>query len=206
VTGPNGHPTGTNELAHLSDADLAGYLDHDLAPYERRRVETHIDGCATCRGELVALSRVVHGEPASAQRPPRSRRWWIPAAAAAAVVALLVPRLTTNAPRVDETPRTRRVIDTDGRPRLAIVSPIDGTSVGGPVIFTWRAGGTADAYTIVVMTESGEPIWTTTTSDTTIALPDSVTLHPGRYFWRVDGIGNGIAATTTVHRIEVPAR
>ena len=204
MTGPNGRPTNADRIAHLSDADLAGYLDRDLTPEERRHVETHIDRCATCRGELSALSRVVHAESRDQRRPGRGRRWWIPAAAAAAVVALLAPRLTTNAPDADLAPRTRRVIDSDGRPHLTIVSPTDGAVTGRPFVFTWRAGS-ADVYRIVVVTESGEVVWSTDTSDTTVALPDSVLLQPGRaYFWHVDGIGNGIAATTGSHRLEVP--
>ena len=207
MTGPNGHPIRVDEAGHLSDADLAGYLDRDLTPEERRHVETHIDRCATCRGELIALSRVVHGEPTSERRRPGlGRRWWIPAAAAAAVVALLAPRLTTKAPDAETAPRTRRVIDSDGRARLAVVSPSDGAAPEGQLLFTWRAGS-ADIYRIVVLTESGDLVWSTDTSDTTVALPDSVSLQPGRaYFWHVDGIGNGIAATTGSHRLEVPRK
>ena len=206
MTGPNGRPTKADGVAHLSDADLAGYLDHDLTPDERRNVETHIDRCATCRGELIALSRVVHAKSTEPQRSGLRARWWIPAAAAAAVIALLAPRLTMRTPDVESIPRTRRVIDVEGRPGLAIVSPSDGAVTGGPLVFTWRAGS-ADVYRITLLTESGDPVWTTDTSDTTVALPDSVPLQPGRaYFWRVDGIGNGIAATTGVHRLEMTAK
>ena len=206
MTDPSGRPTQADGFAHLSDADLAGYLDHDLPPEERRHVETHLDQCESCRGELVALSRVVHGESSVARRPALRRRWWIPAAAAAAVIAVLAPRLTTRAPDVDTAPRTRRVIDTDGRPRLTIVSPSDGAATDGPLVFTWRAGS-ADVYRIFVLTESGDVVWSTDTSDTTVALPDSVPLQAGRaYFWRVDGIGNGIAATTGGHRFEIPPK
>jgi hypothetical protein len=206
VTDPNGRPTTVNGFAHLSDADLAGYLDHDLTSDERRRIETHIDQCATCRAELVALSRVVHGDSREQRRPGLARRWWIPAVAAAAVVALLAPHLTTRPSEVDTAPRTRRVIDADGRPRLEIVSPGDGATSGGRLVFTWRAAS-ADGYRIVVLTESADPVWTTDTGDTTVALPESVSLQPGHaYFWRVDAIGNGIAATTGNHRFEIPDR
>ena len=63
----------------------------------------------------------------------------------------------------------------------------------------------ADFYRIALLTETGDPVWTADTGDTTIVLPDSVSLQPGHaYFWRVEGIGNGIAATTGVHRIQIP--
>jgi hypothetical protein len=123
----------------------------------------------------------------------------MPAAAAAVAAAILLPRLTSNPPPADSAQRTRRVTDTEGRSRLAIVSPTDGVIARAPLMFTWRSA-TADVYRIVLETDNGGPVWTADTPDTTIALPDSVSLNPGRaYFWRVDAIGNGIAATTGAH-------
>ena len=118
--------------------------------------------------------------------------------------ALLMPRLTRNEAEPDAPRPTRRVSDTDGRSRLAIVSPGEGSIASDPRTFIWRAGS-ADVYRIYVLTESGGAVWTAETNDTTIALPDSVSLQSGRaYYWRVDGIGNGIAATTGSHRLQIP--
>jgi len=205
VTGPTGRPTESNGLPHLSDAELAGYLDHDLAPDERRRVEAHVDQCAACRGEMVAVSRITHPEPTTvSQRPTRRRWWWMPAAAAAVVVGLALPRLTSNAPSPDAPQRARRVTDTDGRARLTIVSPANDITVKAPVVFTWRAVN-ADVYRISVLTESGDPVWIMDVGDTTVTLPDSVSLQRGHaYFWHVDAIGNGIAAQTPTYRLQVP--
>lgn len=206
MTGPNGQPTELNKLAHLSDAELAGYLDHDLSADERRRVETHIDQCATCRREIVSLLPITHpGQGSASQSTRRQGRWWIPAAAAAVVAAALtLPRLTSNVPGPDVPQRARPVTEAGGPSRLDIVAPADDATVGRRVIFTWRSAN-ADVYRIVVLTESGVPVWTTDTGDTTIALPASVTLQGGQaYFWRVEAIGNGIAATTGVHRLQIP--
>ena len=134
MTGPSGRPIEANGFEHLSDAELAGYLDHDITPEERRRVETHIDQCAPCRSELVALSRITHADTAARTVPPRRHRWWIPAAAAATIGALLVPRLTIHEPAPDTPTRTRRIGETDGRSRLAIVSP-DGVSAMAEQVF-----------------------------------------------------------------------
>ncbi len=38
---------------------LSAYLDEALAPEERRLVDTHLEGCAACRRELVALRETV---------------------------------------------------------------------------------------------------------------------------------------------------
>jgi anti-sigma factor RsiW len=43
-------------VTHLSEEFLDRYLDDDLAPEERARVDGHLAGCATCRAELAALA------------------------------------------------------------------------------------------------------------------------------------------------------
>jgi len=207
VTGPNGHPTEINGLAHLSDAELAGYLDHDLSDAERRRVETHIDECAACRREIVALLPITHpGESPDTRIVHRPRRWWIPAAAAAVIAAMAVPRLTRNAPGPDVPQRARPVPEAGSRSRLAIVAPADDATVAGPLVFTWRSTN-ADTYRIVLLTDDGAPVWTKDTGDTIATLPDSVTLEADRaYFWQVEAIGNGIDVTTAFHRLQTPRK
>jgi len=207
VTGPNGRPTEASELVHLSDAELAGYLDHDLSADERRRVETHIDACPECRREVVALLPITRpGEPSEVRNVRRQRRWWIPAAAAAVVAALALPRLTRTVPDPDVPQRARRVTEAGGLSRLATVSPADDATIGGRIVFAWRSTN-ADVYRIDVLTTSGNPVWTTDTGDTTVTLPDSIALQAGQaYFWRVEAIGNGISAVTGVHRLQIPLR
>ena len=208
MTGPTGRPTEADGLVHLSDAELAGYLDHDLSVDERRRVETHIDACPACRREVIAMLPITHpGEsPVGVKSVPRQRRWWIPAAAAAAIVAAVaLPRLTRPVPGPDIPQRAPRVTEAGGRSHLAIVAPVDNATVGGRIVFTWRSTN-ADLYRIAILTvDSGDLVWTTDTNDTTITLPGSVALHASQtYFWRVDAIGNGIAAESGAHRFQTP--
>ena len=206
MTTPDGHATNRDGLAHLSDGELAGYLDHDLTPDERHRAETHIDECASCRREMIALSRITRANVPAGKAGAHRVRWWMPAAAAAVVVALALPSLTSNARLPGSTERAPRVADTDGRPRFTIVSPADDSTATAPLVFTWRAA-TADVYRISVLAEAGEPVWTAETNDTTIALPDSISLETGRvYFWYVEGIANGIVASTGIHRLQVNSR
>ncbi len=204
MTGPTDRPTEANELAHLSDAELAGYLDQDLTLDERRRVETHFDVCARCRGEAVALSRITLPVSTTADQRPARRQWpWLAAAAAAIMVGVLLPRLTNDSPSPDGVQRARRVTDTSGRSRLTLVSPANDITVQTPVTFTWRSAN-ADVYRIYVFTRTGDEVWIRETADTTIALPDSVALQSGvTYFWRVDAIANGITATTDPYRLQV---
>jgi putative zinc finger protein len=209
VTESSRHSAG-NGLVHLSDAEIAGYLDRDLSPEERRRVETHVDECAACRGELVSVSRITQPVPVShGVVVTGKKRWWLPAAAAAAVVAALaLPNLTSNPRGPDTALRSRRIPDGTSGSRFAVVAPADDTTVGSAaLVFTWHAAAAADVYHFDLTTDSGDPVWTKDTGDTSVALPDSVPLQSGRaYFWSVEAIGNGISATTNMHRLRIARR
>jgi hypothetical protein len=210
---------------HLSDGAIAGYLDHVLDPDERRRVESHLDACAECRREVIEAMRVAdsyeapvakHGAPPGQDEvtrgvsAPRSRAWRGRAvlaggalmAAGLAGVLLLRPAVSPPEPSAVRGPKALR--DDDGQARIRTVHPAEGATVSAHAIaFVWRPTG-ADAYRLVLLTESGDPVWTHETADTSAALPAGVTLRPGEsYFWRVDAIADGIAATTGVHRLQV---
>jgi hypothetical protein len=48
-----------------------------------------------------------------------------------------------------------------------------------------------------IVNESGEPVYSTDTQDTSVVVPQSVELEPeANYFWRVEGSRNGIESTT----------
>jgi len=52
-------PLGKPERAHVDVDTLSAYLDHQIAPAERARVEGHLANCAACQGELDGLRRTV---------------------------------------------------------------------------------------------------------------------------------------------------
>jgi anti-sigma factor RsiW len=55
------------------DTDLSAYIDGELAPIDRARVEAHLDGCDRCRarlGELRATASLISALPSA--RPSRS--------------------------------------------------------------------------------------------------------------------------------------
>lgn len=78
---------------------LSAYLDHELSPAERGRVEEHLRGCAECRAVLADLRDIVVAAPLYEGAPPTTDLW--PALAArlgdARVVAL--PSRTAATPR-----------------------------------------------------------------------------------------------------------
>jgi|ERR1041385_133048 hypothetical protein len=197
------------EPGHLTEAQLAGYLDRDLNRDERRRVEAHLDDCPVCRAELAAVARLAESSRADipVAESPRGRvgrlRWplVVGGALAAGLAAAVLFRPTDAGPgrQPARAPDFR-----EGRARLDIVSPAPDSAVtASSLVFTWR-GSAGDLYRVTVLSESGEPLWTGDTADTSVALPAGVVLLPGRsYFWRVDGIADGIAASSGVHRLRI---
>lgn len=216
---------------HLTEREIAGFLDRDLVAAERRVVEEHLDRCAGCRRELAAVARLVDSPAGIAERgaygaglPPaaepagersagraagRRRRSWaapVAALAAAAVAAILLvgpdPDPTPTAPVIRAPARA----DVNARPGgIEVASPAERIQASGaPVAFVWRPSGATDIYRFSLLAEGGEPIWSAETADTTVSLPASATLEPGRtYFWRVDAIADGVVLTTGVRRLEV---
>jgi len=87
---------------------------------------------------------------------------------------------------------------------VAAAAPADGATI--PVrgaAFAWHRTST-DTYRVTVLTQTGEPVWSQETPDTSVTLPAAVVLEPGRtYFWRVDAIADGIAATSGPQRFLV---
>jgi len=194
---------------HLTDEDISGYLDGDASADQRHRIEAHIESCAECRAALVDVMRAVDSAP-SAERPipttnddsgkTRGRPGWITGsigvAAAAGIVALMFFRSDGAATR-RESQRAPAVSAADARPRIVVLAPAENSSLDRErVSFAWRGTG-ADAYKVFVTTQAGDPVWTGTTADTTIALPADILLRRGTmYFWHVDAVTSGISASS----------
>jgi hypothetical protein len=140
---------------------------------------------------------------AAAASPTRTgKRWRALAsvgalAAAAAVVAVLFTDRSASEDAVAPRIRDAAITADEGRQRIAVVSPPESATVSArSAVFSWRATG-ADLYRFTLLSESGEPVWTHETADTTLRLPASVfPSREGAYFWRVDAIADGIAATS----------
>jgi len=116
------------------------------------------------------------------------------AAAAVALIVFTGPRLLTSARQSDV---SRAPVSSEGRSHIDIISPNpDSIFDAQRLIFTWHTSP-ASLYRVTVLTESGEPIYSAETQDTSLVLPDSVHLDPEKvYFWRADGTGNGIVSST----------
>ena len=185
---------------HLIERDIAGYLDQSLDAAARRAVEVHLDECPACRSELVAVMRLAR--PDSGGTRGIRRFWWIPVAVAAGLAAvLLVRRPPASLPDTIERPASGV---TESLPRLVVTTPAAGAAVPARNLSLQWHSRPGDSYRVTVLSESGAPIWSTETTDTTVVLPQGVLLEPGRmYFWRVDAIADGVSATSGIQQFQV---
>lgn len=81
---------------------LSGYLDGELDPVTRRRLERHLDECSACRAVRDDLAAIVAAAPTYQGSRPRSQVW---DAVAIAIDAGKVVPLPTRAPRRRWTPQ-----------------------------------------------------------------------------------------------------
>lgn len=194
-----------NDSGHLDDGVLAGFLDGDLAADERDRAVAHLDVCPECREELRTVSALAQSyvEPAPTAKPSRARSKWLLAAPAlaASLAAVMVLRPVGRQPLVDGSQRVRAI--PEGTGHIPIVSPAGRDASRSTVAFMWRSAS-VDMYTFTLMTESGEVLFRSETSDTTMAWPRDVQPALGAvYFWRVDGIAGGVIASTGPKRLRL---
>lgn len=193
MSGPG--PENSLHSAHLDPNDIAAYLDGALEEGARARVETHLAECETCRAEVVAVRRLV-------AHAPRRRRWiaFTTFAAAAAVVLFLIW------PRSGQLRAPGGPIVRDGETEGATVAVIGPDSIApSPLAFIWHSVGNATSYRVSLTTSTGELVWSATSSDTAIVVPDSVMLSPGAsYYYYIDVLlADGTSGTSGVRPVRV---
>ncbi len=182
-------------MTHLTPEALAGYLDNDLSPDERQQLELHLAACVECRAELAEVRGL---------ELRRRRRRWIPVLAPLAAAAAVV--LAFALPGRDAPPSSLRTVPTGDSP-LGIVAPAPSAEVAPEsLVFVWRSAGPAASYTFTLQEDDGRVVWTSTLTDTSAAVPDSVRLAPGRtWFWLVDALlPDGRSWSTGVQRVRTP--
>jgi hypothetical protein len=164
---------------HLTELELAAYLDRGLSGEPLTRAENHIAVCAECRDHLIETRRLL-------DRTNRPKRFAQAAGGLAAAGILAILLLNPGS--------LNRQADADGRQRgspsrdaITVYGPI-GDIARQPLRFTWAKAGDGTSYRLVLTTDAGEQLWTTSTADTTISLPPSVKLAGDHYYWSVDAL------------------
>ncbi len=174
---------------HLTVEEVAAYVDRGLAAAERARVEDHLDACAECRAEVVAVARLSRSLAAR-------RRWTVmaPLAAAAVLVLLFAPwrHQGERGPVLREPAVTTTVAPMPIAPRGGVTAL--------PAL-TWSSVPRADRYQVTLFDQSGSVLWETHTADTTVAVPDTVSLVAGvPHYWKVAArteLGRWVASDLT---------
>ena len=167
-----------SDAVHLTDDDIAAYLDRRLAGDDQDRIEEHLAWCSECRVQLTTVSAIL-------RRRPAARRRWValgPAAAAAAAIILLVA-IPDRAPVETGSPAHR-----DAPTAIAAPIPIGPEGIVQVAeVFVWHRLERADRYRVTLFEISGGVLWRTETADTVAVLADTVGLSSGAtYLWRVD--------------------
>jgi hypothetical protein len=188
---------------HLSEGELAAFLDGGLEAEARQRVVRHLDACTECRAEWIAVGALT-GTPRSTGKKSW-QGWWVPAtlAVAAGLAGLVLSGVPATSPP-EETQRAPITGTADAAPRIVAVAPHDGAARNSADrVFTWRAYA-AESYRFLLLADDGTPLWTIETQDTSVLLPPEIQLVTGRtYFWRVDAVADGITSSTGTLRLQV---
>ena len=179
----------------MNDLDIAAYIDRGLRPERRAQVEEHLADCGECRENLVKAEELV----GKSRRPQLIGRY-VALLAAAAVIVVAVPSIRSRS--ASEGPAVTRD-DTDAM-RLVAYGPI-GEVRPSSVAFTWASAPDALSYRITVTTAGGADIWSTSLTDTSVVLPDSIKLGARtEYLWVVDALlRDGNTRSTGIHRFGI---
>ena len=181
---------------HLEADLVAAYVDGRAGSTDAAKVEAHLAECAACRREVIEVRRLL------SRRTPR---WGWSAAvvlAAAAVLLLVVGRPGGPHPPVGSSTRSGRT----EFPAPAILAPVDGATLPGSAArFVWHSVSGSAAYRLTLTDERGDVVWTTESSDTSVASPPSLRWSGGRtYYWSVDVLlRDGRSATTGFHGFRI---
>jgi len=191
------------DSAHLTDEELAAYVDRGLDGADRTRMERHLVDCDDCRAVVAAAGRALE-----APLPNRRRRVvWIGGAALAAAAAItlaVIPRGPEPFGAGADGARSSPGQGEDGA-RFAARGPAGGAVVlPDTLAFAWEDQGDGTVYQLTISDERGAVAWTERTEDTSVALPAAVgvTLVPGQaYYWRVEALFSDLRTATTDSRL-----
>ena len=164
---------------HVSSEDLAAYLSRALSSAEKAGVERHLAECESCRRELANAQDFLSRR----QRPMKLGA----AAAFAAIAIVAIVMLRSPTTTIDESiPRSRGSAEST---RFSAIDPAEGDTIAdSAVVFRWSRQDDA-RYRVTLLTDTGEKVWSSETTATTLRVPDSIRLQAhSAYVWYVDAL------------------
>ena len=166
---------------------LAAIASHTADAADRVATREHVATCAHCRRDLDLLRTVesAGAEVGGTARVPTlaSRRPlpWRGVLAAAAMLVVAAGAWNVLGDRGDDGDIAR-----GGASTAVPVAPV-GMVTADARRFAWRPAAGATSYALSLIDQAARPAFGASTSDTTLALPDSVRLVPGAdYVWTVE--------------------
>jgi anti-sigma factor RsiW len=170
-----------NEGDHITDLELAAYVDRGLNDADHARVESHLAVCPECRDHVVTTKVLL-------QRATRPRRLTVgisAALAAAAVAAFLLINPRNTQRQLPASDLTRAAVPANA---LTAYGP-SGVTPRAHLRFVWGSAASGAAYRLTVSSEGGNPLWSTSAADTSVAMPDAIRFIQGQhYYWVVDAL------------------
>jgi hypothetical protein len=192
----------TDNFGHFEPETVAAYAEHRLNPTDLAQMEAHLAECALCRGEILAVRRIIDPRAASRwRRPP----YW---AAAAAVVLLMVGgrvSWTRFGPGDGLGSLPDRSHAAPGTGLEGHLPEADGSvAPGSEVRFVWGATAEGSTFRVTVLDERGVLLWSEETGDTAVAMPPGILDRGETYFWYVDALApDGHSLTSGPRRFVV---
>lgn len=180
---------------HVTDEELAAYLDGGLDTAVRAQTEAHLLACDDCRNLVAGAGRFL---PPQASRIRRVLLLTGGLAAAAVLTLMLVPR--TRAPDLTSPTRDAEVVGPTGLNFAADAPPADASVRVDTLVFRWTAIGNGTTYQLTVSDPTGAIVWSEQTTRTSLPLPESAAslFEPGHtYYWRVDALLSDLRSAST---------
>lgn len=189
---------------HLTEAEIAQYVEAGLTAAQEERVRVHCSQCDRCRAQLAALARLPRVLETS-DAPALDERAFARALAAGSSATLRQGILHRTTARFAlaatillllgvsyvllEAPTPERFRDRSSENGSWSLVPEDGGAVAGsPPTLRWSRLRHSIGYIVSVHHQNGTLLYQGRTTDTLLALPDDIRLEPGEtYLWSVSG-------------------
>jgi hypothetical protein len=182
-------------------------------------VAAHLAECSTCAAEYRTLHELsgwadagaaVIAPATSGVRAGKPRfvppyAWLAAAAVLVAATGVVITQSTVwREAASDGGPEPSRTRAVTSRGPLVVLRP-RGAQTGPPESFEWQPVPGASGYQVEVFSEDGTPLWTSPLLVTTRAeRPATLSLAPGRYYWRVRANAAGsIASESTLVEFDI---
>jgi hypothetical protein len=168
----------TSRPNHLTDSEMARYLDRRVSLEERDRIEDHLASCAECREHALGTQQVLR----RARRPRMVATGSV--LAAAAVVLIWIAGVE---PAKDRSAQQLRGVASNNTGLIAY-GPT-GDAKRQSLRFVWGSAPGAASYRLSVTAADGAQVWSQSGVDTVASLPRSINLRAGaKYMWVADAV------------------